>query len=204
VQQGIQITAEEGLRFAKDGQHLHTSDLHNEVSDNWIQFSKDNLLVVREKSAKYFEQINASHKEAFLIPSLFARVLKMNKSDVLILGMGGVVGDVGFTEIDPTPKMSFLLKEVLSSLAEMKYIVPYDIYIAEFESERTMGHADIEGKKIYLAASSFDMGRREIAMTIMEEAEHIKSKAHDETREFETHIFSQWLKSMEEANGLFL
>jgi hypothetical protein len=48
------------------------------------------------------------------------------------------------------------------------------------------------------------MGRRELALTLMEECEHIKSKAEDETREFQTHIFSQWLKSMEESNGLFL
>jgi hypothetical protein len=38
----------------------------------------------------------------------------------------------------------------------------------------------------------------------MEENEHIKSGKGDETRAFQTHLFSQWLKTMEDNNGLFL
>ena len=62
----------------------------------------------------------------------------------------------------------------------------------------------IETKQIYLSNKVFDMGRREIAMTIMEENEHIISGKGDETRAFQNHLFSSWLKCMENANGLFL
>jgi len=198
------------LRTAEDEkpcfeyQSLSTSDRENEVSDKWIAFSEQNVLVVKEKSGKYAQQLVACKKEVFLIPSLFARLLKQAHPSITIIGMGNVVGDTAFTEIEPTPKMNFLLKEVLKSLGEMKYEVPFDIDVVEFEDDKTMGHADVPNKKIRIAATTFDMGRREIAMTLMEECEHIKSKSSDETREFQTHIFSQWLKSMEEANGLFL
>jgi hypothetical protein len=92
----------------------------------------------------------------------------------------------------------------LRSLEEMKYPVPYEIRVAEFSDLKIMGLADINAKIIYISADTFDKGRREIAMTLMEETEHIKSQQGDETREFQTHIFSQWLKTMEESNGLFL
>ena len=183
---------------------LSTTDLENEISDKWIRFSQENTLVVKEKSGKYAEYISDSKNEVFLIPGMFARLLKQSHPGISILGMGAVIGDVAFSEIELTPKMSFLLKQVLASLEEMKYSVPFEISVADFEDERIMGHADIPNKKIRIAASTFDKGRREIAMTIMEETEHIKSKSGDESREFQTHIFSQWLKSMEEANGLFL
>jgi hypothetical protein len=86
----------------------------------------------------------------------------------------------------------------------MNYEVCYDIYVADFEDDSQLGHADVKEKKIYLSRKTFDMGRREIALTIIEENEHIKSGKGDETRAFQNHLISQWLTSMENSNGLFL
>lgn len=209
------IFADEGyiksiLRSGEDEKHcleygqLYSSDMHESVSDKWIEFSQQNILVVRERAGKWAEQLQSSRKEVFLVPSLLARALKIGQPTMSILGMGNVVNDTGFNDVAASAKMNFLLKEVLNSLKEMKYEVPFEISVADFDDEKVLGQADIETKKIYLSSTLFDMGRREIATTIMEETEHIKSKAGDETRQFQTHIFSQWLKSMEEANGLFL
>lgn len=183
---------------------LRSTSNYQGVSDKWIDFSQNYLLVVKESSGKYAKQIQESAQEALLIPSSFALDIKKDKPDIRILGMGRVIGDLSMEEIELTPKMNFLLREVVASLKEMNYDVPYSISVAEFKSDKVLGKADIEGKKIYIADKTFDMGRRELAMTIMEEAEHIRSGAGDETREFQTHLFSQWLKSMEESNGLFL
>jgi hypothetical protein len=183
---------------------LNSYDDHGKISEKWIEFSESNILAVREKSGNFSEFLNNSKKEVFLIPTSLARFLKKGLPGVKIIGMDNVIGNVAFSVVEPTAKMNFLLKEVLHSLREMKYEVPYEIHVAEFEMEEILGHADIPGQKIYIAAKTFDTGRREIAMTLIEETEHIKSKFSDRTREFQTHIFSQWLKSMEEANGLFL
>lgn len=80
----------------------------------------------------------------------------------------------------------------------------YHIKFAEFSNPDIMGKADIDAKTIFISPSTFDKGRREIAMTLMEECEHIRSGAGDETREFQTHIFSKWLSYMEEKTALFL
>jgi hypothetical protein len=198
------------LRCAQDDRpaseygYLKTSSVHDVISDKWEDFSKRYLLVVEERSGKYHTQIHESKKEVFLIPTIFARVLKARCPGIHILGMGSIIGKTGFSEVEETAKMKFLLSEVLRSLKGMRYEVPFDITVVDFDDDKVMGRADMENKKIFIAATTFDAGRREIAMTIMEECEHIRSKYPDETRAFETHIFSQWLKSMEEANGLFL
>jgi len=173
-------------------------------SEKWIKFSKDNLLVGKETSGRYAEEIQRSKKECFLVPTYFLRNMKKQLPEVSILGMGNAIGDNFFTEIEKTPKMEYLLKEVIASLKQMNYEVPYDVYAAEFEDENILGQADTKTKKIYIASQTFDMGRREIAMVLMEETEHIASGKGDETRAFQNHIFSQWLKSMENSNGLFL
>ncbi len=174
------------------------------ASTDWIKFSEDNLLVVQEIAGRYVEHIQMSTKEVFLIPATFARRIKKAVPDCKIMGMGKSIGDSFSDEVEITPKMKFLLKEVLASLKEMHYEVTLPITVVDFDDEKVLGQADLKDKKIYLASKLFDMGRREIAMTIMEEVEHISSGKEDETRSFQTHIFSQWLKSMENSNGLFL
>jgi hypothetical protein len=173
-------------------------------SEKWVQFSIDNTLVVREISGKYEQEITASRKDVYYLPAAFAKQIKTAHPATSILGMGSIVNEMYLTESERTSKQDFLIKEVLKALSEMQYEVIYDIHIATFESENVLGHADTKEKKIYLAKELFDMGRREIAMTLIEENEHIKSNKGDETRAFQTHLISQWLTTMENSTALFL
>lgn len=183
---------------------LTCNEVGGDFSEKWIQFSKDNLLVVKDIAGRYSQEIQKSKKQVYLIPSLFAREMKKSRPDTVIMGMQNLIGDNSMNEVDRTPKMDFLLKEVLAALESMNYHVHYDIRVVEFDDDNIMGQADLKGKEIFIAAKTFDMGRRELAMTLIEENEHIISQKGDETREFQTHIFSQWLKTMEDSNGLFL
>lgn len=181
-----------------------SADSTNEWSEEWVRFSKENLLVVKDSAGKYAEEITCSKKEVFLLPYMFARGLKKNLDEAYILGMSSMADGVAADEVQMTKKMEYLLKEVIGALKEMNYEVFFDIVVVDFREEIILGMADIKNKKILLAAKTFDMGRREIAMTLMEENEHIKSQFRDETRAFQTHIFSQWLKTMEDNHSLFL
>lgn len=197
------------LRCAVDDRKAYeytalTGEVHDRFSEKWIEFSKSNLLVNREKSGKYTQQINETAKEVFFLPAYFARQIKKQLPDCVILGMGNVVGDFSYHDVEESPKMSYLIKEVLSSLSQINYSVPYKIRVVEFDKQHIMGHADMKDKVILIASSTFDKGRREIALTIMEENEHLRSGAQDESRAFESHLISEWLKSMEESNALFL
>jgi len=173
-------------------------------SSKWVKFSNDYLLVVKETSGKYAEEILKSKKQVLLVPQYFIKEIKKVYPQIVVLGMGKSIGDTGMTEITPTSKMNFLLKEVTEALKQINYNVCYDISIVQFDDDNTLGAAELSEKKIYLSDRVFDMGRREIAMTIIEETEHIYSKKEDETRGFQNHLISEWLKTMENANGLFL
>lgn len=174
------------------------------ASDKWIDFSKKNILVVEEISGRYSEEISISKKEVFLLPSIFAKRIKKMHPDVIILGMGSAVGDIFSNEIEVTNKIRFLLKEVSQALSDMNYPVTHKISVVEFDDDKVLGAADKDNNRILLSSRVFDMGRREIAMTIMEETEHLNSGKEDETRAFQTHLISEWLKTMENQNGLFL
>lgn len=177
---------------------------NGEFSLDWVDFSKNYMLVLYEKSGKYADEIMNSKKEVFLIPNCFAKELKRQLPQAVILGLGRTLGRNSLIDIDITPKMDYLLKDVIKSLAEMKYNVPYEMSIVQFDEDDVLGSADVVEKKIYLSEKIFDMGRREIALTIMEEVEHIASGKEDETRDFQNHILSSWLTSMEDNSGLFL
>ena len=172
-------------------------------SSQWVEFSVNYLLVLEEQSGKYADDIQKSKKEFFLIPSYFAKNLKNSLPEVNILGLGKNINGVGMNEIEATPKMNYLLKDVKKSLGEMKYEIPYDVTIVEFDDVNVLGQADLKEKHIYLSERLFSLGKREIALTLMEEVEHIVSGKSDETRAFQNHILSSWLTTMENSNGLF-
>ena len=48
------------------------------------------------------------------------------------------------------------------------------------------------------------MGKKEIAMTIIEENEHLKTGLKDETRDFQNHFINMFLSQMEERIAHFL
>lgn len=198
------------LRTCKDEKYSYEYDALTSLngcidySDKWIQFSKDNLLVLKESSGKYSEQIERSKREWFLIPTSFARELKEANPDVVILGMGTIFGNVSCESFEITPKIQFLLNEVKNSLKQLNYEIAYDIRVVTFDSDNVLGKADLKNKTILIGAQTFDLGRREIAMTLMEENEHLNSGHEEESRAFQTHLFSKWLLAMENQNGLFL
>jgi len=174
------------------------------ASDKWIEYSKKYLLVVREKAGKYPEIIRQDRRECLTIPYSVAAKIKKDIPAVTILGMGTVIGNSSYEEIERTPKMDFLLKEVLSSLSQMKYHITYDIKIVDFDDDKVLGQASFKDKIILLSNKVFDLGRREIALTLIEETEHIQSGKEDESREFQSHLINRWLTTMENENALFL
>lgn len=183
---------------------LSVSKSDNGISGEWEALSKQFTFVIAERSGKYAKEMSESRKEVLLLPEYFASQIKKAYPNTAILGMGRQIGDSAFDECKMTSKMEFLLKKVIESLKEMGYEVNFDIMAADFHDKKIMGHADIEAKTIYIDKETFNLGRRELAMTIIEENEHILSGKGDETRGFQTHLISKFLSYMEDKNALFL
>lgn len=176
----------------------------SQICEKWIEYSKKYLLVVKEIAGRYAEQIQRSSREMLLLPGSLAKAIKKYWPATEILGLDKNIGDICMSDVSATPKMQYLLKEVLASLKDMGYLIDFPISIVSFHDDTVLGQADVKAKQIYLSERVFDMGRREIAMTLIEETEHIASGHGDETRAFQTHLICSWLKTMENSNALFL
>ena len=173
-------------------------------SYDWIEFSKENNLIVLERSGNYSDMISTSKKECFFLPMNFASKLKKTIDGVFIFGIGGVVGDITFEDVEPSNKHNYLINDVSKQLAEMGYNINYHIKVVSFSSRDTLGMSDFKNNQILISNICLDLGRREIAMTLIEEQEHLDTKFEDETRKFQNHLFSLLLKSMENSSGIFL
>lgn len=183
---------------------LSSLSSHSTPSNKWLKFSEKYLLVAEEIAGKYENEIKKSSKEALFLPFELAKRVKKHVPNIKILGCGGFAGDFSFSECESTPKMEYLVKECLNSLLEMKYEINFPIQFCEFNDSDVLGQADMQNKQIYLSKRLFDLGKREICLTLMEENEHLITGYKDKTRKFQTHLFSMWLKSLEESNSLFL
>lgn len=170
----------------------------------WIEFSYNNLLVIKEISGRYQQQMDISKKPVYLIPSSFAKRLKEKLPDIEILGLNTVVGGVGMQLVPASDKVKFLLNEVTKNLAEMKYEIPYEIIICNFENQHKLSYHDNDKRIIYLAESLFDEGKRKIAMTLMMNCELLIIMGETESLKYEHHLISEWLKMMENNAALFL
>jgi len=173
-----------------------------QYSDEWLSSIGERVLVQEETAGQYVEEMaKAPH---LILPSSMCEGLKDRFGDeVTIMGMrDGFDISCGFKDVETSPKQDFLLKEVEGFLKEIGYPVKYPITVCSFANNKILGLA---GKNIiYLSEKLFDMGRREIAMTIIEESEHLNTDFEDETRAFQNHFISKFLTSMEERHGTFL
>jgi len=176
---------------------IRSANVKGNASQEWLDLSQQFLLILDEQSGRYTAEATKSRKEVLYIPQGFARQLFKELPEIQILGLHKMVGDVGVEPATVTPKMAQLLKDVMKTLQQIGYESSYEMQIVEFDSKDILGKADTELQLIYLSHHIFDLGKKEIAMTIMEETEHINSGYSDETRAFQNHLFHSWLTTME-------
>ena len=65
-----------------------------------------------------------------------------------------------------------------------------------------MGEA-IRGE-ILLSPKVFDLGKKQIIGTLIEEYSHIDSASGDKTRKFQDYLINQYIKGLEEKTGIYL
>lgn len=173
-------------------------------SPKWIDFSKKYNIVGREIAGHYKEELLSSKKEIIQLPLEFLKELKSRYPEFIIFGSNNFF-EKGVKIIqNPSQRVNFLLKSVLQDLKDMNYEINYPIYICKFfNNSDTLGLANIEDNEIFLNEDLFEKGKRELVLTLIEENEHILSKAEDKTRKFQNHLFNKLLTVMENTSGIF-
>jgi len=170
------------------------------LNPKWKEAIGKHALIV-DNVAGYYSEIQQS-MDHYIVSLEMAQQIKRSFPESKIYGLDDSGDVIAYKKVDPSPKESFLLKECLGFLTETQYPIEYDIDIVEFENSFVRGLA--HDNKILISRKSFDEGRKQIVLTIIEENEHLKSRLKDMTRQFQNHLFSLFLKEKEERFGIFL
>jgi hypothetical protein len=139
----------------------------------------------------------------YIVNTELAKRIKASFPDVVVYGLLDS-GDVCIiNKVEMTPRHSFLLKECDKFFDECKYSIDYPIEVVNFVNKpEQLGLA--KDKTIYISDKLFNKGKREIAVTIIEENEHLKTGYKDCTRAFQQHFIDLFISEKEERFGYFL
>ena len=172
----------------------------SKLSEHWKTAIDDYVIVVDSLSG-YFEDLLRS-KNHYLVSAEMAYQIKHSFPDVQVYGINDDGAQLAHKKVEPTKKIEFLLKECMSFLQETEYNLADPIEIVEFDRTDVLGLA--EGGKILLSPKLFEMGKKEIVRTIVEEQEHLRSGLKDCSRAFQNHWINLFISEKEERFAIFL
>jgi len=171
-----------------------------EFSNIWLEYFKDKILVPQQ-FAGWFPRITEK-PNAVIVNITLMRCLKETFGDAITVATEEMdsYGQYCIAEMDA--RQAYLLKECMSFLEEVKLSIPYDIRLAIFNDKKILGMA--KKGKILLSAKLFDMGKKRIVTTIIEECAHLESDQSDDSRGFQDYLVGQIVTMLENQHGIFL
>lgn len=166
----------------------------------WKEAVSNKILINQDVGGFFTNLLAGPH---YMVTKSLAKKLKKEFPEVQVYGVGEDGDDTVYKEhLDITPKMQYMLKKAGEFLKECKYTITHDVEIVEFNKADTLGRAT--DQKILLSNKLFDMGMKELVMTMIEEEEHLCTGHGDCSREMQNHLFRKWTSQMEEQYGVFL
>lgn len=175
--------------------------ISTKMCDSWKEAIGNKIIVNNDVSGFFMKEM--TENPHYRVSAELAKAIKKSFPEIKVYGVGqDDSGKLNWRTVETTKKIDYMLKQATNFCKEIGYSINYDITIVEFDKEDTLGLA--HDNNIYIAAKTFDMGMKEVVMTIMEESEHLKTNYKDETREWATHWIRMYLTSKEESHGIFL
>jgi hypothetical protein len=101
-----------------------------------------------------------------------------------------------------SPKQQVLLNDSVEFLKNAGYTLEYDITVVRFAKANRLGLA--KDGKIILSEKIFELGRKEIVATLIEEQEHLITGYEDESRAFQNHFIMKYIGELESKTGKYL
>lgn len=170
------------------------------LSPAWIQVANSRAIIV-DSVADFFEDIKKK-KPHYLVTISMASMLLKNIPGLVVYGLNESGDTFAYKSVERTSKMEYLLEEALDFLKKTQYEVKYPTDIVSFEKKSVHGMA--HDGKILLSDKVFEMGKKEIVSTIIEENEHLSTGYSDCTRTFQSHFINMFLSEKEERFGIYL
>lgn len=171
------------------------------LNPEWREAIGDRVIINNDVSGNYLDII--STQKNYRVSKEMAKAIKKSFPEVPVYGIGDDGDDDGGYRIqEQTPKVQYMLKKAAEFCKDTQYAVNHPIEVVLFDKAEVLGRAS--NNKILLSAKLFDMGMKELVMTIMEEETHLTTSYEDETRALQNYLFKMWLTEKEERFGIFL
>ena len=172
-------------------------------SNEWRACIGDKTLVPHENAGFWSDEINLSPSLFYILPNKMVRGLKDRFDDIRIIGETDGVKLGGMKMVaELSRKQQALLDDSKEFLKNAGYNIEYDIVVVRFSKADRLGLA--KDGKIILSDKIFDLGRKEIVATIIEEQEHLTTGYCDETRAFQNHFIMKYIGELENKTGKYL
>jgi len=173
----------------------------SKFSKEWREAIGDYRIIAHDMSG-WFEA-EQQNFNCYIVPTDLAKRIRKLYPDVIVYGiLDDGQQEVLKREVELDKRKEFLLKECNRFFDEAGYIVEYPIKVIHFEQAEQLGLA--ENGTIYVSDKVFEMGKRELAVTIIEENEHLKTGYKDCSRAFQQYFINKYISEMEERIAFFL
>ncbi len=171
-----------------------------DFTEVWVKYFEGKILIPRLFSG-WFPDLTSKPNAIILRDKLVHR-LKKQFGDRICTATEEMDRRGQFCTTTPDRRQSFLLKECMQFLEEVKLTIPYDIKIGIFQDKMVFG--TMRDKSIILSTTVFNAGKKQIVTTIIEECAHLESQQADESRGFQSYLINQIVTLLENQHGIFL
>lgn len=164
----------------------------------WLDVIDGRTLVIDKFAGHYQEEIASNPREFLVLPiGIVDSLGDYFGKKITIMGSSNAY-DSG-VKIKMTTKQEERVKSALEFLKSGDIEIKAPVVIYDFKDEQTLGEA--KNGEIRLSQKVFDMGKRLIVATVLEEASHLDSGKGDKTRAFQDYLFNKLINLLEDKVG---
>lgn len=168
-------------------------------SKKWLDVLGNKIIFLEDTAGAFTEERTAM---SIILPNRLAMALKKEFGEkIKIFGVADTnkQGNI----LDKTEKQKIIIDECLDFLSG-ELDIKYQIKICDFEIKTQLGGVDKINEYILLSPRIFDMGKKQVLSTIIEEYAHLYSNADDKTRRFQNFLIEQYIGSIEGKKNIYL
>ncbi|HQW95604.1 MAG TPA: hypothetical protein PLU58_07370 [Saprospiraceae bacterium] len=169
-------------------------------SDQWIDAIEDRVLVPREMTGFWQEEMLKLH--TLILPNSLIKGLKGKFGDKVVIIGESTKSDIHFKAVEINQRQSDMLKKANEFLSISGYVIKAEINVVRFSKPLILGQAKDE--KILLSEKAFDMGIKKLVAVMIEEQEHLINGFSDETKDFQNQLINRLITSLEESSKTYL
>ncbi len=194
IQKILESSTSDGLYESK----LYWNYANLYFNNTWLEVIGDRYLV-KQSVAGYFTDQMATKNCLILSDLLYEGITKCFKEKVKTLSLLDEDND---TILEQNEKQKSYLNEATEFLKKAGIVIPYTIQVCIFTDNAIWGKA--KNNVIKLNKNLFEVGKKQLVATILEEYVHLESQMPDKTRGMQDFLINKIITLLEEKVGIYL